>query len=84
MPMPIGNDEEYDKIISISWYTPDKAREELRFVFPTNVLRSRFLQIIASHVSYPSRRCILPAASTFAAFSTNSFSFWMTTFNILI
>jgi hypothetical protein len=36
MPMPINNIDEYEKVINVSWYTPDKAREELRFpcVFP--------------------------------------------------
>ncbi|KAF3038139.1 hypothetical protein E8E12_006539 [Didymella heteroderae] len=31
MPMPIANFEEYDKVVSVSWYTPDKSREELIF-----------------------------------------------------
>lgn len=31
MPMPIGNLIEYDKVISVIWYTPDKPREEIRF-----------------------------------------------------
>jgi hypothetical protein len=29
MPMPISNLEEYDKVVNVSWYSPDKAREEL-------------------------------------------------------
>lgn len=32
MPMPIGNLDEYDKVINVSWYTPDKERELLRLV----------------------------------------------------
>ncbi|KAB8349653.1 hypothetical protein FH972_023672 [Carpinus fangiana] len=32
MPMPISTIEEYDKIIDVGWYTPDKPREEI--VFP--------------------------------------------------
>lgn len=28
MPMPIQNDEEYDKVMNVSWYTPDIPREE--------------------------------------------------------
>ncbi|KAL1960012.1 hypothetical protein VTO42DRAFT_680 [Malbranchea cinnamomea] len=31
MPMPIQNEEEFDKVLSISWYTPDKPREEQTF-----------------------------------------------------
>ena len=32
MPMPIGNLEEYDKVVNVSWYNPDKPREELSYV----------------------------------------------------
>ncbi|KAG5206056.1 Exocyst complex component SEC15 [Trichophyton interdigitale] len=28
MPMPIRSDEEYDKVLNVSWYTPEKPREE--------------------------------------------------------
>lgn len=31
MPMPINNLEEYDKVVNVSWYTPDKDREQLTF-----------------------------------------------------
>ena len=31
MPMPINNIDEYDKVVNVSWYTPDKARDDLRF-----------------------------------------------------
>ena len=31
MPMPINNGEEYDKVVNVSWYTPEKSREEIRF-----------------------------------------------------
>ncbi|CZR59300.1 related to secretory pathway protein (exocyst complex protein Sec15) [Phialocephala subalpina] len=31
MPMPISNMEEYDKVINVSWFTPEKEREELTF-----------------------------------------------------
>jgi hypothetical protein len=30
MPMPINSLEEYDKVVSVSWYIPDKEREELK------------------------------------------------------
>ncbi|PLN74482.1 exocyst complex component Sec15 [Aspergillus taichungensis] len=32
MPMPIQTLEEYDKVLNVSWYTPEKSREEQ--VFP--------------------------------------------------
>ncbi|KAL3425782.1 exocyst complex component [Phlyctema vagabunda] len=31
MPMPISNLDEYDKVVNVSWYAPDKPREELTF-----------------------------------------------------
>ena len=31
MPMPINKLEEYDKVVNVSWYTPDKDRESIRF-----------------------------------------------------
>lgn len=31
MPMPIHKADEYDKVVNVSWYTPEKAREELHF-----------------------------------------------------
>jgi hypothetical protein len=38
MPMPIANLDEYDKVINVSWFTPDKPREEL-----TSVIHPRFV-----------------------------------------
>lgn len=32
MPMPISNLEDYDKIIDVVWYTPDKEREDVTYV----------------------------------------------------
>ncbi|KAL8701381.1 MAG: hypothetical protein Q9224_000525 [Gallowayella concinna] len=31
MPMPIHKADEYDKVVNVSWYTPEKPREDLRF-----------------------------------------------------
>jgi hypothetical protein len=31
MPMPINTSDEYDKVVNVSWYTPEKIREELTF-----------------------------------------------------
>ena len=33
MPMSISNLDEYDKVVNVSWFTPDKDREELSWVF---------------------------------------------------
>lgn len=32
MPMPISKIDEYDKVVNVSWFTPDKPREELVYV----------------------------------------------------
>lgn len=29
MPMPINSLDEFDKVVNVSWYTPEKPREEL-------------------------------------------------------
>ncbi|QDS70544.1 hypothetical protein FKW77_010392 [Venturia effusa] len=31
MPMPINSLDEYDKVINVSWYTPEISRDELKF-----------------------------------------------------
>jgi hypothetical protein len=31
MPMPISNLDEYEKVVNVSWFTPDKPLEELRY-----------------------------------------------------
>ncbi|MCJ1404460.1 hypothetical protein MMC11_007685 [Xylographa trunciseda] len=31
MPMPINNLDEYEKVVNVSWYIPDKSSDELRF-----------------------------------------------------
>ena len=38
MPMPINNLDEYDKVVNVSWYKPEKEREDLVYVvtFPAN------------------------------------------------
>ena len=37
MPMPIGNLDEYDKVVNVSWFTPEKPREELTYIQPYTV-----------------------------------------------
>jgi hypothetical protein len=34
MPMPINSIEDHDKVVNVSWYQPDLAREELEYVHP--------------------------------------------------
>ena len=36
MPMPINSIEEYDKVVTVSWYTPDKERDQLTYVSRTH------------------------------------------------
>jgi hypothetical protein len=38
MPMPINKMEEYDKVVTVSWYTPEKERDELMYVLFCEVL----------------------------------------------
>ena len=33
MPMPVNNLEQYDKVVNVSWYVPDKEREEIKYVY---------------------------------------------------
>lgn len=40
MPMPISNLDEYDKVVNVSWFTPDKPRDELSYVLRAFVVRS--------------------------------------------
>lgn len=70
MPMPIANIDEYDKVVNVSWFTPDKPREELVYVFHT--LFDYLLTRTDSPVSFHSLKCTPSAASIFA---TSSISF---------
>lgn len=42
MPMPINSVEEYDKVVTVSWYSPEKTREELTYA---NFLRSMYIVV---------------------------------------
>lgn len=68
MPMPINSIEEYDKVVTVSWYSPDKTREELTYVMSSPVLwRCRALtRTTASLASSLSHKCTHCAASTSA------------------
>lgn len=52
MPMPISNLDEYDKVVNVSWFTPDKPREELLWVVQP---RRETKQLMIT--SFP---CVLP------------------------
>jgi exocyst complex component 6 len=52
MPMPISNLDEYDKVINVSWFTPDKDREELKSV---NYTKTRYMLLTMTR--FP---CVLP------------------------
>jgi DUF438 domain-containing protein len=46
MPMPISNLDEYDKVVNVSWFTPDKPRDELSYALsPTFEVHSDTFQI---------------------------------------
>jgi len=32
MPMPIQNVEEFEKVVNVSWYTPEKLANETKYV----------------------------------------------------
>lgn len=38
MPMSITKDEDYDRVLAVSWYTPDKSREEITYGTPLSHL----------------------------------------------
>ena len=54
MPMPIQTLEEYDKVLNVSWYTPEKSREEQ--VYAIHESASVIISLISSF-SFP---CVLP------------------------
>jgi hypothetical protein len=71
MPMPINTIEEYDKVVTVSWYTPDKEREKLTYVFCIHYHEYVLTNDPPGSLSYfLSRKCIPSVVSTFAIFST--------------
>ncbi len=59
--MPIGNLDEYDKVVNVSWFKPEKARDELMYVEGYDSQ-----DVTANRTAFPvfcrSPRCILCAA----------------------
>ena len=68
MPMPINNPDEYDKVINVSWYTPDKDREQQKYVYAAEIRKSVMLIRVASPVFFPSHRCTRFVVSTSGIF----------------
>lgn len=62
MPMPIHKADEYDKVVNVSWYTPEKARDELQYSDSRPSSRGPQLIDIVSLACYLSRKCIPCAA----------------------
>lgn len=54
MPMPIQTLEEYDKVLNVSWYTPEKSREEQAYAIHKTA--SVIVPLMPS-LSFP---CVLP------------------------
>lgn len=52
MPMTLNSIEEYDKVVTVSWYTPEKDREELTYAPSSSIL-----QYLTNMPSFP---CVLP------------------------
>lgn len=38
--MPVNNLDEYDKVVNVSWYVPEKRREEIKYVFAESNCKS--------------------------------------------
>lgn len=60
MPMPIQNDEEYDKVLKMSWYDPEKPREEQSYV--ASMLLSSLL--LSNPLQLPLRSAVFPNVSS--------------------
>lgn len=78
MPMAIENLDEYDKVINVSWYTPETPRDQLTLVTLCH-LKTYADPYSASHVCYHSLKCTLSVVSTSGTSSTNSTFSLMTT-----
>jgi hypothetical protein len=68
MPMPINNPDEYDKVINVSWYTPDKDHEQQKYVYTAEIRKSVMLIRVASLVFFLSHKCTRFVVSTSGTF----------------
>ncbi|KAL8760166.1 MAG: hypothetical protein Q9184_003409 [Pyrenodesmia sp. 2 TL-2023] len=53
MPMPIHKADEYDKVVNVSWYTPDKARNELQYSDNIRNFLNQFYFFSDDHFQHP-------------------------------
>ncbi|KAH0538722.1 hypothetical protein FGG08_004674 [Glutinoglossum americanum] len=67
MPMSIDSLDKYDKVVRISWYTPDKDQEDLRSVSPLPQIHR-----ILTFRSFP---CVLPFSQMYPLCCVNIRSF---------
>lgn len=72
--MPIHKADEYDKVVNVSWYTPEKAREELQYSDTAQKTCLRLLIVAAFPVFYPFLKCIPYAVLTYGISLINSTS----------
>lgn len=80
--MPIHKSDEYDKVVNVSWYTPEKPRQELRSVDAYRKFPHLHLRNAGSPVFCLFRRCILCAALIYETSSISSTSSPMITSSI--
>jgi hypothetical protein len=67
MPMPINKMDEYDKVVNVSWYEPDKKREELTYVgtgLDRQCICANMCVVSPAFSHFP--KCTLSAALTYA------------------
>lgn len=63
MPMAINNVEEYEKVVNVSWFTPEKPAEELRYLFSSADPSASFATNI-DLFQLPMRSSVLPDVPT--------------------
>ena len=57
MPMPIQSPEEFNKVLNVSWYRPEKPLEEQAYVYNQETLFYLLRAILTNVYSFP---CVLP------------------------
>lgn len=84
--MAINSLDEYQKVINVSWYTPEQPAESLTYVHRHNCA-SLYLLLTStkgSHAYFHSHKCIRYAVLILGTSSTSSISSPMTTSSILM
>ena len=70
--MPVHKADEYDKVVNVSWYTPERARGDLQYSGTAHSTFFGWLTVAAFHVFSPFPKCILCAVLTYETSLTNS------------